>query len=117
MPILSKRCKYCKSLFRKTLSDPRRYCSKDCAYKSFIGRPSPKRGKIYPELRARNEKLRKYHPCRICGQSTKYIVSKDPNQVSREVRCDRLECIKAVLKIRNNNISLANKRGWASGTR
>ena len=110
----TKPCEMCGAVIVKPAScsradwPKRRFCSPTCKAESQRGKDAWNKGLELPKTAPR-------HPCRICGQPTKYRASL--TTVTGMVRCDQPECIEASRRLKNERIAARAVEMYASGER
>lgn len=112
--MLEKQCEFCQITFGKPSScsvsdwNKRRFCSYACKSANQVGQPTWNKGLTLPKTAA-------LHPCRICGQPTRYPLS--TARLDGIASCDRAECVAESRRIKNARISETARTRYASGER
>lgn len=110
----TKPCEICGTVIEKPFTcsrrewAKRRYCSRVCLGASKRGKPSWIAGREMPKTAPR-------HPCRICGQPTKYLASNE--KLAGMVHCGRDECRAASQELKNQRIAERHRTDYATGKR
>lgn len=110
----TKPCEVCGSVIVKPAScskadwPKRRFCSRACKAESQRGKDAWNKGLEMPKTAPR-------HPCRICGQPTKYRASL--TSITGMVHCDQPECVEASRRLKNERIAARAVEMYATGKR
>lgn len=114
---LTKNCVQCGTEFPKPYTesrkswDARKFCSLKCKSDSQVGRRSPLKGR-----KQSNPKPKRFLPCRICGEPTKYAWYRNATQDSG-VHCNKPECIEASRILKNMRIATTHRSMLDAGTK